>query len=77
MSWLQSSENSRPPLLDEAREALPLLPAEPDQLVAGHEEERERQQLRRVGGDDNLLGIDRDLVYWTSELSTFAATFGL
>ena len=34
--------------------------AEAHQLVAGHEQERKRQQLVGVGGDDDFLLVDRD-----------------
>jgi hypothetical protein len=47
-------------LFDEDLEPLALCAAEPNELVPRHEEERKREQLRRIGGDDDFFGIDRN-----------------
>jgi hypothetical protein len=50
----------QPAGLDVRLEPLALGAAEADQLVTGHEEEGEGQQLVGVGGDDDFLRVDRD-----------------
>ena len=47
----------------------------PDQLVAGHEQERKGLQLRRRGADHDLLGVYADVRVLTIEFRTLAATW--
>ncbi len=50
----------QPAVLDEAAQPLPLVAAEADELVPGHEQERKRHQLVRRRRDDDLLRKHRD-----------------
>ena len=45
-------------MLDEAAQSLAFIVRKADELMAGHEEERERHELLGRGGDDNFLGVD-------------------
>jgi hypothetical protein len=47
-------------VLHEPPQLVAFLVSEANQLVAGHEQERERQQLVARGGNDHLVGIDGD-----------------
>src|SRR5687768_18089168 len=59
----------QPARVDKGGQPFPFCLAEPNQFVAGHEEERERQQLGGRRPDDDFLGIDRSEEH-TSELQS-------
>ena len=55
-------------LFDEELQLIALGATEPHQLVARHEQEREREQLLGVGGDDDFLGEEWE--WWCTRRSS-------